>query len=359
MVFKFFQKSFWLFCLLLIAAGSLAATPLNERHLQGLSAAEARLKLLATAESYLGTPYRFAGIDRRGMDCSGLVYRSFLEAFNYSAPRRADGLYIWAQRIDTSDLQPGDLVFFVTVGSAVSHVGIYTGGGQFIHSASEGPQTGVIYSSLDESYWRRTYIGAGRALPWEAEAEETIAAGRSGTGYGGGSPYRNGGVRAWTDAGFFTGFGAAWSWGAFAEGNSSALRGISALASAGYKWSSFRAGLELRPEWDRGLGVFRLPFTMSMGTDTFQFFAGPAYTFGEPSFSLDNGERHYTGGGDWLWGAGLSAAFPPIKMGPGALSFYGELALQQYHWGDAEFRFWPDINANFRASTGMRYLWKL
>jgi probable lipoprotein NlpC len=50
-------------------------------------------------------------------------------------------------------------------------VGIYAGEGRFIHAASEGPKTGVIYSALDEDYWQRTYVGAGRFLP-EEPAEE-------------------------------------------------------------------------------------------------------------------------------------------------------------------------------------------
>ena len=70
---RFLQKNLWFFCLLFFTASAFTEAPVNESYFQGLSAAEARLKLLATAESYLGTPYRFAGIDRRGMDCSGLV----------------------------------------------------------------------------------------------------------------------------------------------------------------------------------------------------------------------------------------------------------------------------------------------
>ena len=151
-----------------------AEVPLNDTSLRGDSAAEVRRKLVESAESYLGAPYRYAGLDRRGLDCSGLVYLSFMETLNCEIPRTAENIYSWVKKINTDELHTGDLVFFVTAGSRVSHVGIYTGEDRFIHSASSGPQTGVMYSSLNESYWKRTYIGAGRALPLDAGTPQVI-----------------------------------------------------------------------------------------------------------------------------------------------------------------------------------------
>ena len=392
------DRRFCLLCLVLAAPGIFGLVPIQERSLRGASAAEARLKILAAAKSCLGVPYRYAGLDRRGMDCSGLIYHSFREGLKISVPRTAEGIYAWAEKIPASELAPGDLVFFVTNGAGVSHLGIYAGGGRFIHSASEGLRTGVIYSRLDEAYWKRTYLGAGRALPWNAEAAQAMAAAESGKTAQPAAPpsppAEDPGVEsanpesanpenaipegnepestipendnpvtsplAWANSGFFTGISAAWTWGGFIEGAPSAFRGISAVATVGYKWSGYRAGLELRPEWDRALGVFRLPFTVSLGNDIIQVFAGPAYTLGEPGLSIGNGERYYSGGGAWLWEIGLSGAFPPIEIGRGALSFYGELAWQPYFLDDGEnFNFKPDFTANFRASTGLRYLWRL
>jgi probable lipoprotein NlpC len=161
---------------MLLASGVLTAVPIRGARLYGAGAAEARLSLLAAAEACLGVPYRYAGIDRRGLDCSGLVYLSFREGCNYyAAPRTAEAIYNWTEKIDARELQIGDLVFFVTAGQRISHVGIYAGNGRFIHSASEGPRTGVMYSRLDEAYWKRTYRGAGRALPWDDEAAAAMA----------------------------------------------------------------------------------------------------------------------------------------------------------------------------------------
>ena len=152
---------------LVLTSNVFALIPIQGAALLGLSSTEARRKLLAEAESYLGTRYRYGGIDSRGMDCSGLVYASFKNSLDCSTPRTASGIYDWAEKIDRAELRPGDLVFFVTAGARISHVGIYVGRNVFIHSASEGPSKGVIYSRLDESYWNRTYRGAGRAIPWE------------------------------------------------------------------------------------------------------------------------------------------------------------------------------------------------
>jgi len=364
-------RFFCLLGLLLIAHTVFAIVPIQEKSLQGAGAADARLRIIAAAESCLGVPYRYAGLNRRGLDCSGLVYLSFREGLNITVPRTAESIYAWAEKIPTAELAPGDLVFFITTGPGVSHLGIYAGNGRFIHSASEGPSTGVIYSRLNEPYWKRTYIGAGRALPWNKEAAQALAAARAGSSSrppGNALADNSGGENAenvlpavaWADPGFYTGFGAAWTWGGFFEGAPSIFRGFSAQAAVGYKWSAYRAGLEIRPEWDRALGVFRLPFTLSFGTDIFQVFAGPAYSSRDPSLSLEEGERSYTGGGSWLWEAGFSAALPPIRISQGALSFYGELAWQPYHWEEGEtFSFKPDITANLRASTGVRYLWRL
>jgi probable lipoprotein NlpC len=236
--------------LLFFASLVFAAVPIQEKSLQGLSAADARLKLIATAQSFLGTPYRYAGIDRDGLDCSGLVYLSFKEALDQTVPRTAESIYAWTEKIDTQELAPGDLVFFVTAGQRISHVGIYTGEGSFIHSASDGPSTGVMYSRLDESYWQRTYRGAGRALPWNEETDQiisntssraaTLSGSPSSVAFSGGKP---GAVALWADSGFYTGFGAAWTWGGFFEGAPSPFRGISAMGTLGYKWARYNAGL--------------------------------------------------------------------------------------------------------------------
>jgi probable lipoprotein NlpC len=344
--------------------------PLRPMHIGNMSAATARSRLITSAESYIGTPYRFGGTNSRGMDCSGLIYVSFRDAFNVNIPRTTEHQWGWVERIPVADLQPGDLVFFVTTGNRVSHVGIYTGNGRFIHAQSEGPRTGVMYSRLDEAYWRRTFLGAGRALPWDNEAERSSAgtpreeprpASTEGVpvsadfGAEAGTIHRS---QSWTDtSGYFAGLGLSMAFGGFIDG--SVIRGPSVQGRIGYKGlfnQSFQIALELRPQWDRFLGIVRFPVVLIGGTDIIQVFAGPAFTFGNPVIASKN--REYEQGFFWLGEAGASFAFPPFEISQGALSFFGEAAWQFYSGkADQSFDFFPDLMSYLRISIGVRYRW--
>jgi probable lipoprotein NlpC len=348
-----------LFLLLSVSGGSLlfGAVPLRDRGLEGAGALNARQKLLAAAETYRGTPYKYGGASKSGLDCSGLVYLSFRDALGAGVPRTAEKLFVWAEPIPDAQLRVGDLVFFTTGRAGVSHVGIYAGDGRFIHSASEGPVTGVIYSRLDESYWKRTYTGAGRALPWDDEAEAAY----SRSGAGGGNRGGQKAVRRWKEkTGFFTGGGLSFSFGGFTKGAPSVFRGLAAQGKIGYKGlfgDSFQIALEMRPAWDGALGIGRIPFTLSMGSDTFQVFAGPGFTVGDPVLDVDGG-RDYHPAFSFLAEAGVQAAFPPIQISNGALSFFGEVAWQPYFRNQGEHGDRAaDITANLRVSAGLRYLW--
>jgi probable lipoprotein NlpC len=357
-----------MFLFLFKAAGLFAAIPIENSALGGISAANARSRLVLAAEAYLGTPYRYGGVDSRGLDCSGLVVLSFRDALHTSVPRTASSLYSWAEKIPSHEMRTGDLVFFVTEGADVSHVGIYAGNGRFIHAPSAGPKTGVMYSRLDESYWKRTFTGAGRALPLDGGTEmaddkaAVSAPARGGESRASGPEYGEHPAASargsWDDNHrFFTGLGLAASFGGFSEGSPSVLRGLAGQARLGYKGlfsPSFRIALDLRPEWDGALGVFRLPLTLSLGTDIVQVFAGPALTLGDPVLKTGDGERSYASG--WLGELGLQIAVPPIRVSGGALSFFGELCWQPYFLktsGDENLG--ADFSANMRFSTGLRY----
>lgn len=107
------------------------------------------------ATRLLGTRYVFGGSTASGLDCSGFTSLVFRQV-GISLPRSAAAQYASAQKV--SNPQPGDLVFFAE-GSRVSHVGIYTGGGQFIGSQTS---TGVAYASATTGYWGARLVGYGR-----------------------------------------------------------------------------------------------------------------------------------------------------------------------------------------------------
>ncbi|WP_253678233.1 C40 family peptidase [Treponema sp. OMZ 788] len=115
-----------------------------------------RLDFINAAYKYLKTPYKYAGTTKEGMDCSGFIYRSALDGLEMTIPRTTKGLAGFVKHISNKEVQPGDLLFFHTVGNKLSHVGIYIGNRQFIHAASQGKHTGVIVSSLDEKYWKKS-----------------------------------------------------------------------------------------------------------------------------------------------------------------------------------------------------------
>ena len=97
-----------------------------------------------------------------GFDCSGLVYYVYGQ-FGYSLSRTASQQYKNnGYSVSKSELQQGDLVFFSSNGYSVTHVGIYIGGGQFIHASTS--TTGVIISDLNSSYYTRVWFGAKRIV---------------------------------------------------------------------------------------------------------------------------------------------------------------------------------------------------
>ena len=98
----------------------------------------------------------------KGFDCSGLMYYVYGQ-FGYKLQRTAHDMCMNnGKPVSKSELQPGDLVFFSSNGSHVGHVGMYIGGGQFVHASTS--KTGVIISDLDSSYYTRVYYAARRIV---------------------------------------------------------------------------------------------------------------------------------------------------------------------------------------------------
>ena len=107
--------------------------------------------ILDAYKKYEGTPYLYGGVDENGFDCSGFVYRVHLDAFGMELPRSTSLLFRYGQRVDVP--QFGDLVFFSPT-EDYDHVGIYIGGGEFIHSSSS---KGVMTSDLNDAYWKSSF----------------------------------------------------------------------------------------------------------------------------------------------------------------------------------------------------------
>ena len=116
--------------------------------------------LIVQLSNWRGTPYRYGGMSRGGVDCSGFVLMTFRDKFDLQLPRETRKQAEIGTEIDKDDLLPGDLVFFKTgSGESGLHVGIYDTDNQFIHASTS---RGVMRSSLDNVYWRKNFWQARR-----------------------------------------------------------------------------------------------------------------------------------------------------------------------------------------------------
>ena len=121
--------------------------------------------LIEKASEHLGTRYRSGGTTSAGFDCSGLMFSTF-KSLDITLPRSSHEMARYGTKIDKSQAQKGDLIFFATFGgSRVSHVGMVTevldDEIKFIHSSTS---SGVIYSSTKERYYSRTFVQVNRVI---------------------------------------------------------------------------------------------------------------------------------------------------------------------------------------------------
>ena len=121
--------------------------------------------LIEKAAEHLGTRYRSGGTTSAGFDCSGLMFSTF-KNLDITLPRSSHEMARYGTKIDKSQAQKGDLIFFATFGgSRVSHVGMVTevldDEIRFIHSSTS---SGVMYSSTKERYYARTFVQVNRVI---------------------------------------------------------------------------------------------------------------------------------------------------------------------------------------------------
>jgi len=125
-------------------------------------------KLLSSALDYLGASYKYGGNQPASIDCSAFVKRVFNEV-NIPLPRTSREQYELGFEVPVDKLEVGDLLFF-TRKKRIGHVGIYIGDNMFIHAAGKGK--GVIISSMESPYFKKTFVGAKRLFIKESEKSE-------------------------------------------------------------------------------------------------------------------------------------------------------------------------------------------
>lgn len=117
--------------------------------------------IIEYAREWIGTPYRYGGNDRSGVDCSGFTCSVYSAAAGIELPRSSREQADYCRKVDRDKLRAGDLVFFTSApgGSRINHVALYMGDGRIIHSTTS---RGVIISELSERYWDTRYYRGGR-----------------------------------------------------------------------------------------------------------------------------------------------------------------------------------------------------
>lgn len=135
-----------------------APTPSAASSISPTSRSAMRNDLALYALSLLDTRYAWGGRGpAMGFDCSGLVLHVYKEAANMKLRGTSADLGRLSRPVDTANLQPGDLVFFNTLGARHSHVGVYVGDGRFVHASNE--RTGVRIDHLSNRYYAKRFEG--------------------------------------------------------------------------------------------------------------------------------------------------------------------------------------------------------
>jgi len=146
--------------MLLVACSS---TPVYDSALSSVTVAGKRVNLNDTAKvknilnqqyaDWQQVKYRLGGLSNKGIDCSGLVYRTYREKLGIDVPRTTEYQSKVGRSINKSQLKAGDLVFFKT-GILTRHVGMYIDNGNFLHVSSS---KGVKISNMKNAYWSNAY----------------------------------------------------------------------------------------------------------------------------------------------------------------------------------------------------------
>lgn len=148
----------------LVVVGRLPRTPRPPQVDAPAAAAHPGSEVVLRALALTGVRYRYGGnTPTTGFDCSGFVRWVYREVDGVELPRSSRAMAAMDRpAVPAGQLLPGDLVFFRIRGRHVSHVGIYTGDGRFVHAPSRGGRVRV--DPLDDPYWQPRYAGARRVI---------------------------------------------------------------------------------------------------------------------------------------------------------------------------------------------------
>lgn len=233
-----------------------------------------REKLVTEAKKYVGCPYVRGAVGPDSFDCSGLIYTVAHDSIAFQLPRTVKAMYSFVKIVPDAQREPGDLVFFRTTGDgSISHVGLFIGNGQFISAVSDGPNTGVIVSSLKESYWKSHYASCGKFLSAANYEQEVASDSKEASEAQGFGSFKD----RISLVGTLTG-----DWSLFTvEQFMPNFRGLTSEAGAIYQGAVLSPGLSMMLRWNYGVGAFQVPIAASLYFGNYvRVYAGPVFTAG-------------------------------------------------------------------------------
>lgn len=343
-----------LFSLLLVF--SLCCFKLCAEDMTTAEALLAREKFVMESKKYVGCPYVLGATGPDSFDCSGLIYFVARESIGKQLPRTAKALYSYCRIVPDSKKEVGDLLFFKTnnSGAAVTHVGIYIGNNQFISAISDGPNTGVIISSLNQPYWKPKYVGCGQFIKSgkgkvqeEVFEEEVVVAEDSEN-----SSEITFGKFDLDALVFDASLFCDWS---LITPNSFMInwRGIDLQSNVRYSKIPLQPGIGTIFRYNYGMGLFQIPILFSVTlNDYVRFYAGPV-------FSLGNGSM--VGTGDAVSPSifpgilGASFATPSFKISKAKIQVVQDVSYTVFNKPDnSALSFVDSLAAGLVFYTGVR-----
>lgn len=358
----FLTFSFFLFVLIvphLCAQNSVSMSPSE--------AAVARQKMVNYSKQFVGKPYVSGGIGPNSFDCSGLIFTISRESIGVQLPRTTKAIYNFCDSIKDNEREAGDLVFFKTTTSGeISHVGLYIGNSQFIHAVSDGPNTGVIVSSLKEAYWKSHYYSTGRYLPAsnsdlladsvkktnssQGKKDSQAASSNSDSSTGNSSDGKTSFIKSLVvDASLCFD----WSF-CTPEYFRLNFRGFDSMIHAKYEGKILQPGLGTYIRYDAGTGNLQFPIVVTLTlNDFFRIFAGPVISFGNPSLPGDSDSKIENSVFPGI--IGLSLSTPSVKIGKTSASLIQDIHYTVYNdTGGSALPFYKAFPTGLVFATGIR-----
>ena len=144
------------------SSSNASAAAIKQKYAQELGTSASQLKsekLYLFIDEWRGTPYKYGGTNRSGVDCSGFVGELYRQVYTKNLPRTTSEIGKASKPISKSDLNEGDIVIFDINGKKGSHVGVYLANNKFVHASTS---KGVVISDLNNPYYQKAFSRGGK-----------------------------------------------------------------------------------------------------------------------------------------------------------------------------------------------------